>query len=491
MFTRRNLLQGLTAAALGAVTQKVSADGEQGLPPKGTPGVQTRVLEIFLRGGASFWGSFWHDAALGGSSGTKDLSFDASNWPLITGGPTPPGNLHWQGRPLGRAAAPMARLVGPPGAQRTLGQHMRVVRIGHDLIPHELAIPYAITGTRFGRQGMFGLGPAIWHHAATTGPFPRPQTIRSLIFQTGTNDPDDNAAGSAAITGAFGEAFRPPIIPIGDPNFHASLLRAGFTETDALKSFYQARYREQLVKDAVLTRSAGWSTYGASLDMMIDRHLELHALLDGQGLFTPVIAPDYHTSNRTRAAINGALNLLTAGRVDHVAVIDGGVETNYDTHAGNATNTFEDDSISTACVHAGNIWNVCDTLARRLPDILDGNVTVLINTEFGRIQKGGDELILGTEHHPQGYVNVIVSPQIQSPGYVGNITGSRGEVASALCVLAFPPPSVFPTVFTPTDVYAALADLVGIDPWGAGMYDASASCLGSPQSSPAATLLGV
>ncbi len=497
-FSRRNLLQLFAASASAAAVASGSVvargDGAPVPIPWPTP---RRVLEIFLRGGASCWGSFWRDDELGGDlllpepAGTQDVSF--SSWSLITGGAVPPANLVWRTRSMGQAAGPLFRTYATPAGPRKLANHMRIIRMGHALEPHELAIPYAITGTTLGRPSMFGLGAAISKHVGLLGTRPIPRLgVRSLIFQTGTDAYDSLAANYAATYGVHGASHQPPIIPLGNMTFYDALLRPGLKDSDALKTFYRSRYEVLLKKGGIgdTTRSAGWSSYQAAFDALVLRSQSIHDLLDDHStrLFTPPAVVDYHAHNLTREAIRAAVDLLATGQLDHAAVIDGGVEKDYDTHNGSVTATFADNAISAAAVQNGNIWNVCDTLANHISQILDNNITVVINTEFGRKEKLGANT--GTEHHTPGYVNVVLSKLITSPAFVGGIDAVDDSVARYVPGCVVGPSGTAPASFLPTDVHAALASLVGMDPWGAGMYDGGLSCLGTG-STPATTLLGV
>jgi uncharacterized protein (DUF1501 family) len=283
-----------------------------------------------------------------------------------------------------------------------------------------------------------------------------------------------------------GAQYRPPVLRLGDDDFYAALARTVPMLGDDLKKFYRNRYSDLFLYEHPQTnevfdvRSAGFSAYRASLDAMQAYHLELETMLAlyEPVLFQPLAAPkDTHTTNYTRFAIDSAISLLRdpSYALQHVAVIDGGVQSDYDTH------TQADDRI----IQNGNIWNVCDSLALRLDDIIDGRLVVLIHSEFGRKEKGGGTD--GTEHHTRGYTNVIISDLVASgalgPGFAGDIGGVANDEAEH--VLGSP---VTPGL-TPTDVHAAVAQLAGIDPWQYGMFDRDLACLKTADA--AAELLGV
>jgi len=477
--SRRTLLQWLAAGtALGAVGRAEASEwiipanpGHVGVSnlsaffpfiPQGgwgSYGQPRKVLEIFLRGGASSWGSLWYDATLGGASGTKDLdtgTMTVAHWNEITGTLTPPNLVNnWNGFTLGRAAGPLSRIVGG----RKLLNKTRIIRVRHDLIPHELAIPYSATGFTVGRPNMCGLGAAIWRrHGA--GP------LRSLIFQAGSRDNDVLAARYLASTGAHGPDLAPPIIPIGSKDFLPALLRSGFTEQgDTLKTFLRDRYAERLSFQGAPVRAGAFSQYDAALNTLLNRNMDLYNLLSPYDatLFTynPSIV-NYHHENKPRRAINTAISLLR-DNVDlkHIAVVDGGVEDNYDTHneeiIGGVTR-------SASFLQNGNQWNVFDSLANRTNDILDNGITVLVHTDFGRIEKTAGNT--GTEHHPEGFASLVISDLITQQGFAGTIDPAAPEKAMYLDASHW---------FSPTDVQAAVASIAGIAPWQSDMLDVDLS----------------
>lgn len=477
--SRRHLLQlmGITAAVTVA-NRAFATPGDLSLSR--TP---CKVLEIFLRGAASQFSSFWRDGSLGSDTGgTGDSKITATQWATITGTATTPASHSWDTDVIGRAADPLFR---PSGTSRTLESHMRVLRVRHELLPHEAALPYTLTGTTLGRTKMSGLGAAIGRRAEQTA---STSAIRSLILQTGARANDDLAARYAATFGLHGADFRPPIIKLGNRDFLTALARqdvsAGdvdLSATDALKKIYRDRYKGLLTHGAQVVRSDGWSAYDASFTTIVDQHAALAQILGSQEtlLFpaTAITTPTYHTDNLTRYGITAALQLLTSASFDmqHIAVLDGGVMNDYDTHQipASANNGI----LSVAEIHNGNIWNVCDTLAENTDLILDNDIVVLIHSDFGRIQDGGGS---GTEHHTTGYANVVIGNML-TPAFVGDRAGASGEDASH--------PGDLPGL-SPTDVHAAVAQLAGIDPWQNDMFDGDLSCLGAG-SDPAAELLGV
>jgi hypothetical protein len=140
--SRRNLLQMFAATAASSVAARYASaawpDPLAIWEPASQAGSYTprKVLEIFLRGGASQWGAFWYDPILGGSrtgspAGTGDDDISTTDWGnLITGGGAP--TVHnWESRQIGRAAGPMFRLKnnGAGTPNRKLADYMRVLYV--------------------------------------------------------------------------------------------------------------------------------------------------------------------------------------------------------------------------------------------------------------------------------------------------------------------------------------------------------------------------
>jgi len=511
---RRNLLQLLAASATGLVAGRARAElnpnftndvrdvhrydfdlPNGGLEPWAPAGVLNyapcKVLEIFLRGGASPWGSFWYDTVEGGETG--DTALTDTDWQDLTGvAPPVPGVPHlgafpvthsWQGGTIGQAAHPLFRTAmrfngpGVPATYRNLANYMRVVRVGHTLGAHELAIPFATTGSTIGRASQCGLGAAITRRVSEdTGTTATPG-VHSLIFQTGRKANDTLASNYLAATGNHGAKYRPPVIPVGDSAFLDALDRTvasgvvGYGENvnDTLKGFYRDRYSNRLVPSGGSSpvRSIAFSEYSAALDMMMLHAAWLRSVLlpySGNGLFTP-LSTDYNGDNVTRMAIRTGIDLLLGGNgIEHIAVVDGGVVNDYDTH-----DVAGGDILNAARIHGGGIWNVCNALFGKTNAILDNNILVLIHSEFGREQNGGND---GTEHHTQGYTNIALGPQL-APAFVGAVDSAvvaplapaaKWTWWSASC------PATPREGFGPTDVHAAVAAAAGIDPDQPDMY---------------------
>jgi hypothetical protein len=194
------------------------------------------------------------------------------------------------------------------------------------------------------------------------------------------------------------------------------------------------------------------------------------------------IGPVDYLNNRTRNAITTAVDLLSDTALEHIAIVDGGVEADYDTH--NAAAVGEPEEIQN-----GNIWNVCDALASCTTSLLENGIAVLIHSEFGR--RENDSANTGTEHHPRGYVNVVISDLIGDQLLVGDAVVGPNEPAGSPAAFATyeTAPGDDPQPLTPTDVHAAMLQVAGIDPIASDLLDDDLKRL--PGANAAIDLLGI
>lgn len=410
MFSRRRILQG--GCGLGA---GIAA----GLPRIGhayaVPQTENKVLEVFHRGGMSPWRSFFYEPAFAG------LESPAPDWTEFSPVPTT-ATLTWMhGDTLGESAYPLY------GAG--LMDRCRVVILEHDLIPHEAAVPFALTGTRLGRPKFAGLGAAVNAHHG--------DPLAAIILDTG----DSMAAGHASSTGSYGAENRPMVVRMGDSSLLDALQRSDTSHTDGIKRVLLDRYAEGLVHPTGgAVRSAGFEAYDAAMTGLMENASELRDLLLATS-YGAAVTGDWE-SNLTRQALRVAAELLASGRVRYVCVIDTGVEDSYDTHDKAGANQNQ----------AGNLWSVCDELGLLAtgPEGLLDDVTVALNTEFGRLQTSGSAD--GTEHWPYGYCGVILSPHYTNARQRGGI--DAGGFAE--------PGSQGRGPYNPTDLRAALAYRAGV-----------------------------
>lgn len=407
MFSRRSFIRGAGAVGAGALA---------GLPrlARATQGPANKVLEVFCRGGMSPWRSFFHEPLF------SDLESPAPDWSAFSPQPTTTPLTWMHNDTLGECAQPLYTAG--------LMDRCRVVVLHHELEPHEAAVPFALTGTRLGRPKFAGLAAAV--NALHADP------LAGIVLDTG----DGMASGHAAAYGTYGAEHRPVVVRMGDDDLLATLARASATRTDGIKRALLDRYRLGLDHPTHGTvRSGGFEAYDAAMSTLLDRADDLLGLLNLTS-YGGAVAGDW-TSNLTRQALRVAAELLDSGTVWYVCVIDNGVYMNYDTH---------DNEADANQNQAGNLWNVCSELGTLATEGLLGDVTVALNTEFGRKDDNGTAT--GTEHWPWGYTGVILSPHYTNAKQRGDIdadglaiTGSRGRGP-----------------YNPTDLRCALAQRAGV-----------------------------
>lgn len=411
LLSRRRFLSG--AAALGGLALSGRAGATPGVHcATGTP----KVLEIFLKGGFLPWHSFWYDAD------QTDAAHEVQpNWSAFSSfsAASPP--------PVTAVAGLHDDVLGPVGfplVGTSLVEKMRVCVMKHDLVPHEAAIPYAVTGTRMGRPELVGLATRV------NAKYPSTPPLHAIVLDAGGAD----VAGWAASSNAtFGPTYRPPVIRVNDGDLMANLARTGLSTNDGVENVLLTTFGARLVHPdlGARVRSDGFDAYGSAAVMVRQYADDLLALLSGTDIDQPAItSPTYTGDNPTRRAVKTAAQLLTGTDVEYVLVVDGGVLGTYDTHDNfsNVPRTRQ----------AGNLWNLLTMLAELDADGLLDGVLVVLNTEFGRLQQDtldpspAEPNKVGTEHWPDGYVNVLMGAPFGEVHHRGDIDAGHVGVAGPL-----------------------------------------------------------
>lgn len=422
-FSRRSVLKGGLATAAALSLPRLS----RGTSPPGS----TKVLEIFLKGGFSPWRSFWNETDFSGLEDEPDwATFGAP------ANPTPDVVSGLHGDELGPSAAP---LFGT-----TLMQRCRALAMAHDLEPHEVALPYAVTGTHLGRPQLCGTATAVNAMIGDGSP------LHAFVIDGGNAE----SASYASQAGQLDPIYRPPVIRVGTTGLLTSLARTGVTAYDAVETLLADQYAAAMVHSATApnpVRSRGFSAYDASEYLLHNWSDELLAML-GLTSIEDVPATTTWQDNKTRLAVRVAAELLKLPDHDvrYVAAIDAGVFLTYDTH-----NNFDQQG-PPGDQQAGNLYNLCSILAEldsaldsEGAPLLDG-VMVVLNTEFGRLQINGNES--GTEHWPYGYVNVLMGAGMSDVHHRGGFDAGARAVAG--------PMGRGP--YNPADLRAVIADYLGI-----------------------------
>ena len=440
-----------------------------------------KVLEIHLLGGVAPFESFYYRPPVGLRTRGFDAEISSLLWNASCAN-TPVGlqvdsffanDSNTKEIRLGPFAKPLWR--------PDIRDHMRVVVLSHDLLPHEAAIPYALTGLRLGNPNQASLGAAIAHRYQALSPRALPYAY-GLVSDTAGGGGFNNLLTSTM--GSFGRHpsdARPMVLKIGPgfATFISQLQRTNMSaDKDALLNQYRGQYRDWLryqgagsptpsnafrdydTSVGALLQAASLSTFLSTISTTIPNSPEC-AREPLQGFDT--------RPNATKTALQAAAYLLTrpaAERARYVCVIDGGIEPRvglpYDVHtAGHPGDT------------SSNLWNVFDTLASLINNPADppdpnklnlSDTLIIINTEFGRTPCKSspgpaplgtvcDASSMGRDHWPQAYVNVMIGGPINSRGVVGSISDAAGLGAIA------------DISYSATDVRAAALVAAGINPF--------------------------
>jgi hypothetical protein len=489
---RRALLTGAAAmAGAGLFIPDRAGAGWGTLDPRTNPWGPNasnrpilRILEIFLYGGLSPWETFYLNPATGGAAAACP---GGSTCPAS---PDPSEIMQWGTYKCQFEALARADTRRPAGTEMTkelvpgvhlgpstyplwrpdLFDHLQVLVSAHDLLPHEAAIPYALTGTRLGRPTLAGTGAFAARY------FEANQLPVSFVVKAGGGTVTDNFAAATA-TGDLGSAFKPMLIevPCGGPDLSV-LTRQATPAQDLLLKYYVDDYRARLTfpGKTEATRSAAFSGYDATLGQFLNTQ-QIQTLIGGYSPSDNALItgeePDCVRGMRgsrcsgaaetdgVRQSLNFAAFLLKQASTRYVCVIDTGRQdemgAGYDTHANNAQVTYR------------NLSSTLEVIARLTDPSQPGGskidpfTMIVINTEFGRTpNKQGSN---GRAHYPYAYANLIIPPSATGPAFpfrpprrvLGGIDeGGRVVARSGSSIAAI----------TPTDLRAAMLMALGIDP---------------------------
>lgn len=421
------------------------------------------VLELFLYGGLGPFESFYVVEEYGRP---EDPRFPNEQWWLFadkheqyTGlcGLEAPSLLPFATDALGRTVQ-LGPWVAPLRARPDLLARMRILVQRHDLEPHEAAIPLALSGMRLGSSRMCGLGAHIQHYHQdrdTTGrrvPF-------SYVLYPDTEISTDNLRCASAV-GLHPGSSRPLDLRItAESDLPAQLARSVLGNRrdayDALLAHYALAAKARYMADGQPVRSRGLSDHAFALESLKNadalRELFPDEVLANQ---SNMVCRMRNETDTTRMGLTMAAHLLThpTAAARYVNVVDGGLIPatgggGYDTH----TDHMRDQS--------RNLLATLESLVAILNEPGEGDpakidldhTLVVINTEFGRtpyVQAGSGN---GTNHHPYGYVTLLIGGPIgpEQAGVLGAIgpdawadryvtpVESRAAVLAALGIYPF------------------------------------------------------
>lgn len=323
--------------------------------------------------------------------------------------------------------------VTPLRSRPDIVERMRVLVQRHDLLPHEGANPYALTGSRLGSPRLAGVGASIQRHFLE-----RPGGLRAApyayVLYPGVEFPTDNVRAASAI-GLHPGSARPMSVTV-DPNSQLSFLLgrpavADFRDAhDAAVDHYLAAYQQRFRPGGKgqATRSSERSNY--EFAHFARRGADQLAGILPNDLFAEKNGALCGQDNTDKSAMQArmAASLLTRAtdRARYVHWIDGGLIPNpsggHDTHDNHVNDASRNVSHTMQC-----LVDIINKPGENDPNKVDLDKTmVVINTEFGRTpHRQGDS---GLNHWPQGMVNVIIGGPITKTerGVYGSIKQDQG-----------------------------------------------------------------
>ncbi len=411
-----------------------------------------KILEIFAYGGLSPWETFYVDDD--GWRGMRD-DFDTLKGACADGVPrTQAFGDEESVAGLGWPTSPLWYRDG--SSSTTLLNRMRVVVLRHDLLPHEAAIPLNLTGLTLGNPRLAGSAAVVGKRtlALSGDTFP----ASCVLMPTGLTVEDNFAAASAV--GQLGASAAPLVLSVGPggSSLLTKLARGGDTDRserrDQLAAAYAEAYASRLSVGDERLRSSNFGQYEV-LRNQLRSAPGLRTMLAGTSLAPPgaggvCTGPGLteDLADHSQAAISSATYLLRqpAGP-RYVGVVERGYRdflgAGYDSHSSNAQAVGVDFrrmlEVLVGEIDSGNL-DLDDTL-------------VVLSTEFGRTPGPGRNPS-GRDHHPYGYVSVLLGGPIgrldPSQKYVGSIGGDGRALAD--------------DSYVPADLRAALYMAAGINP---------------------------
>lgn len=468
---RRDFLTLSAAAASLAFTPRLNAGTWGEAPDPVAQGLllpsgkrAEKVLELFLYGGLGPFESFYVVEEYGTPSDpdfpdTQWYLFQAQHEKIFKRCGLDLNNLL---QPFATDALGMNVKLGPlvtPLRNRTdLTDRMRILVQRHALEPHEAAIPYAMSGSRLGSSRMAGLGAAIQRYAMDRDTTGRRIPYSYVLYPDNEISTDNLRAASAV--GFHPGSARPLDLRIdSDSDLQALLGRSTVgsyrDQYDALVGHYvkkaQERYtfRDSLLRSRALTDHAFAMQSLANADALAEViPADSMEPISGEQCNQPV------RENSTAMGLKLAAHLLThpTAPARYCMVVDGGLIPasgggSFDVHSRHLPDTTRNClNVLTELVNIINEPGENDPGKINLDDTL-----IILNTEFGRTPFTQDRTLLGTNHHPYGYVTVLLGGPIreEQAGILGAIgpdgwadryvtpVESRAAVLAALGIYPF------------------------------------------------------
>jgi hypothetical protein len=420
--------RGVSAAGWGAWPD----DKEEALLPAHMRA--RNVLEVHINGGLGAFDSFYTVPSWGVDSNTFVHQFA----PGVFAGGEPDRDARFTACGYGNPATDLWSSFGATdqnGVELFLGpwllplrnrpdilRRMRIVVQRHDQVAHEGANPLSFTGDRLGQPRLAGLGTSIQRYFSEN---PEVGGVRAApyayVLYPGSGFNTFNARAASAVGFHPGSARPLGVSVDANSQLNQLLARPGVEDREAFDAaigHYRAMYNNRFrpLGQGKATRSAERDNYDFA-DFARRNSDELQEILSA-ALFGQIPPPDVCNDVTETVDMPGmqarlAASLLTRpeNQARYVLWVDTGIRESinggYDTHFYH-TRIMSQNVPHTFATLAEIINNV--DIDENDPEKINLDETmVVINTEFGRTpyrQVAGGET--GTNHWPQGYVNVLI-----------------------------------------------------------------------------------
>ncbi|MFT5430604.1 MAG: hypothetical protein ACI9OJ_001280 [Myxococcota bacterium] len=419
------------------------------------------VLEVFTLGGMTPWETFYAvpehgDPARGGSyAGQQWWGFQnpsngisVPDWFNTCGGN---GDLllPWSTDSAGRTVN-LGPFIHPLRDRPDILRRMRVWVMAHDVEPHEIGIPLAVTGHRLGNPRMASFGAHVERYFQERAGVGRTAPHSYSVYMSALRLAA--AAKAASQVGLHRASARPlEIMLSANSQLPRQLPRPSVTgyktELDTMVQHYAAKYRGRLSVNGALPRSPGLADYEFARNAMLN-HEVLTSLLP-ESLLSSIDTtlclpqevpggPGNVILDEVDTGLRVAAHLLTqkTNAARYVQFMDSGIYTDpagqgYDAHGAHVIQSAPN------LVHMlRSLVNIVNEPGENNPSKLDlDKHFVMLNTEFGRAPfpevsprnpHGG-----GTDHWPWGYVVVGFGSFVdeERKGVIGSIgENGRAEV---------------------------------------------------------------
>lgn len=467
MWSRRRVLSAGGMGLAGLLGPRAVRAAPFGAAPDATaagllPGDGIRaeqVLEVFLHGGLSPWETFYTVPDYGRPDDPRYPSeqshlFEGSIAEMADRCALDPAWLEPQ--PFAPDAdgvmVHLGPLAGPLRNRPDILARMRIVVHHHTLEPHEAAVPLMLTGLRLGNPRMAGGAAAIQRYF--TGIDGRP-TPRAFTLYPESQIETANLRSASAV-GLHPGSARPLELRVGtNIDIPEMMSRTVGADQQAAIDALVRQYSHRASTRYGHLRAPALRDHGAATGLFEEMDALALLLTEEAMQARTGLSCGLEDYSQPATALEIARHLLThpTDPARAVTVIDGGLRPasgggGYDVHTNHIGDT------ATNLTHT--LHTLCDILAEPGDDdpskVNLDHTMVALTTEFGRTpfrQRGSGN---GTNHHPYGYVSVLIG---------GPITAEQAGVVGSIG-----PDGTARTYVSPVELRAAMLGAMGIWPFG-------------------------